>query len=113
MFSTGGDQMPPGAAELYHDHRNRLLLSISRQLHAQRVAFETSGPVADTDPLPDVRSWTPRCRVLIRSAGLDVITNSACLGLLYRHEQSAVAADLAMRTASTLSLEDDLADRVL
>ncbi len=113
MFSTGGDQMPPGAAELYHDHRNRLLLSISRQLHAQRAAFEKSGVVADTGPLPDVRSWTPRCRVLIRSAGLDVATNSACLGLLYRHEQSAIAADLAMQTASTLSLEDDLDDRIL
>jgi len=113
MFSTGGDRMPAGAVDLYRDHRNRLLLSISRQLHAQRIAIETSGTVADTEPLPDARSWTPQCRVLIRSAGLDVITNSACLGLLYRHEQSAIAADLAARTASTLSLEDDLADRIL
>jgi len=113
MFSTGVNPMPPEASKLYLEQRALLLTAISRQLEAQRVAFEKSEKVADTAPLPDVRSWTPRCRVLIRGAGLDVITNSACLGLLYRHEQSAIAADLASRTAATLSIKDDLDDRVL
>jgi len=113
MFSTGGDRMPPEAADLYRDHRSRLLLSISRQLHAQRIAIEKPGTVVDTAPLPDARSWTPQCRVLIRGAGLDVMTNSACLGLLYRHEQSAIAADLASRTAAGIPWKDHLADRIL
>lgn len=113
MFSTGVNPMPPEASKLYLEQRALLLTAISRQLEAQRVAFEKSEKVADTAPLPDVRSWTPRCRVLIRGAGLDVITNSTCLGLLYRHEQSAIAADLASRTAATLSIKDDLDDRVL
>lgn len=113
MFSTGCGQMPTGAAELYLEQRARLLSLISQQLGAQRIAVETPGVVIETAPLPDVRSWTPRCRILIRKAGLDVIQNSTCLGLLYRHEQSAIAADLASRTAATLSLADDLEDRVL
>jgi hypothetical protein len=110
MASAGSGILPARADALYREQRSRLLASIAKQLHLQRHAVEAGERMEIPVLGEDVRSWTSECRQQIRAAKSAIAKTSEDLGLLYRSEQSATAADESARIASTLSLATDFAD---
>ncbi len=113
MFSTGPVDLPPEALAIYVEERKLLLASIADQLRVQRNAVEKQAAIPRGTEIRDVRTWTTRCRMMIRQAKGEVLRTIAALGLLYRHEQAALSAAAASRMASQLHPADDFSDHIL
>jgi uncharacterized membrane protein YccC len=114
IASSGPAMRPPEAESLYRLKRRDLLGAVGGLLRAQRAAVDASAPVAvvPDDDLsgPSQRGWTSECRRLIRAEKSDVPKTLADIGLLYRCEQTALAAAESSRIAGSLDFANDFSD---
>jgi uncharacterized membrane protein YccC len=113
MFSTGPIKIPEQAATSYREQRANLLAAIAAQILDQQQAIEQRKDFPAAVPLPAARDWTTACRTRIRKSGGDVHQTIVALGILYRHEQSALSASAAAALASDCRCADFFSDTIL
>ena len=105
--------LPAEFVSEYLDVTSKLSEEIRSLLARQREAVESAMPPPESVLERNIHDWTARCRLRIKDANIPASQTIAAHGLLYRHEQSADAANESSRLAATLHYSDDFADSSL
>ena len=104
------EALPEALVAEYQAVTAKLSEGIRGLLTRQREALELAEPPLQVVLEKNIQEWTARCRLQIKEAKIPVPQTIAALGLLYRHEQSAEAANESSRLASSLHYADDFSD---
>jgi len=111
MFSAGAPKPPAWQEFRSQDHG--LFAQIAESLAVQRGRVVAPGIHAKDLPPITFREWTIACRNRLRGQMPDAPSTIAALGVLYRHEQSAVTANDAAGLARSIDFEEAFSDPVL
>ena len=104
------EALPKELVAEYQEITGKLSEDIRCLLARQREAVAAARPPAETVLERNIQDWTARCRQRIKEAKIPVPQTIAALGFLYRHEQSAAAANESSRLAASIDYAGDFAD---